>query len=91
MFDNVSATTPFPPDGPEPMDTTLLSAAVQRFQTCQWPHQPKDGSVLKYCAHRDVQPMTGTAGFDPQAWCLDCRFYKVRRHPQKRLADDFQY
>jgi hypothetical protein len=25
--------------------------------------------------------MAGTTGFDPEAWCPDCAFYKLRRTP----------
>jgi hypothetical protein len=28
--------------------------------------------------------MAGTAGFNAEAWCADCGFYKVRRNPRKR-------
>jgi hypothetical protein len=35
--------------------------------------------------------MAGTTGFDPQAWCPDCQFYKLRRNPKKRSPDDYRY
>jgi hypothetical protein len=35
--------------------------------------------------------MAGTTGFDAEAWCPDCQFYKVRRVPKKRQVDDFGY
>jgi hypothetical protein len=39
--------------------------------------------------------MAGTAGFDVEAWCPDCGFYKVRRNPRKHppipTADDRPY
>jgi hypothetical protein len=71
-----------------------LSAAVQRFKGCRWRKIAED-AVPDHCAHRDVQPMAGTAGFDAEAWCPDCGFYKVRRNPRKRpptpLSEDRSY
>ena len=43
------------------------------------------------CGHRDVLPMAGATGFDPQAWCPDCSFFKLRRTPKKRSPDDYRY
>ena len=91
MFDDSNTPAPVPPDNPGPADTPLLPPAVQRFQSCRWRHQPENGIPLDYCTHRDVQPMTGTTGFDAQAWCPDCAFYKVRRIPRKRTSDDYRY
>lgn len=31
--------------------------------------------------------MAGTS-FNPEAWCPDCQFYKLRRTPKKRSPDD---
>lgn len=28
--------------------------------------------------------MTGANGFDPEAWCPECAYYKLRRTPKKR-------
>ena len=39
----------------------------------------------------DVLPMAGTTGFDPEAWCPDCQFYKLRRTPKKRSPDEYSY
>ena len=36
------------------------------------------------CTHRDVLPMAGREGFNAEAWCPDCSFFKVRRAPRKR-------
>ena len=36
-------------------------------------------------------PYAGTTGFDPDAWCPDCQFYKLRRAPKKRNPDDYRY
>jgi len=65
------------------------SAAVQRFKSCRWRRPPEDGPEC--CGHRDVLPMAGTTGFDPEAWCPDCQFYKLRRTPKKRERDDYRY
>jgi hypothetical protein len=35
--------------------------------------------------------MAGTTGFDAEAWCPECAFYKVRRIPKKRSPDDYAY
>jgi hypothetical protein len=35
--------------------------------------------------------MAGTTGFDPEAWCPDCTFYKLRRTPKKREPSDYRY
>jgi len=73
------------------IDTPALSAAVQRFKGCRWRKAAENGAP-DHCAHRDVQPMAGTASFDAEAWCPDCGFYKVRRNPRKHppipFADD---
>ncbi len=69
------------------------SPAVLRFQTCRW-RKAADGGVPDHCTHRDVQPMAGTAGFAPDAWCSDCGLFKVRRIPRKRplpTPDDRYY
>jgi hypothetical protein len=67
------------------------SAAIQRYHSCRWRKAPEDSNPLDFCSHRDVQPMAGTTGFDAEAWCPDCAFYKVRRVPKKRTVDDFGY
>ena len=65
------------------------SVAVMRFKSCRWRRPPEDGPEC--CGHRDVLPMAGTTGFDPEAWCPDCTFYKLRRTPKKRSPDDYTY
>lgn len=67
---------------PEPA-APVLSAAAQKFQSCRW-RRPAEQAVPEGCGHRDVLPITGTHGFDPEAWCPDCAFYKLRRTPKKR-------
>lgn len=66
------------------------SPAVQRFTTCRWRQTAEEG-VPEHCAHRDVLPMTGTAGFDPEAWCAECSLYKVRRTPRKKPPERARY
>ena len=60
-----------------------LSAAAQRFQSCRW-RRPAENGTPECCGHRDVLPLTGTNGFDPEAWCPECAYYKLRRTPKKR-------
>ncbi len=69
--------------------TTAVSAAVARFKSCRWRRPPEDGPEC--CGHRDVLPMAGATGFDPEAWCPDCTFYKLRRTPKKRDPNDYHY
>ena len=85
-----------PPDVPATMTSEPpgagqpeASAAVVRFKSCRWRRPPEEGPEC--CGHRDVLPMAGTTGFDPQAWCLDCTFYKLRRTPKKRDPNDYRY
>ncbi|HEX3702151.1 MAG TPA: hypothetical protein VHU82_02400 [Vicinamibacterales bacterium] len=92
-------TFPFPSSSPmpgtaeahkeTPADEPLVSAAVTKFKSCRWRRPPEDGPEC--CGHRDVLPMAGTTGFDPEAWCPDCTFYKLRRTPKKRSAEDYRY
>jgi hypothetical protein len=65
------------------------SAAVARFKSCRWRRPPEDGPEC--CGHRDVLPLAGATGFDPEAWCPDCAFYKLRRTPKKRSPDEYRY
>jgi hypothetical protein len=88
-----SLTTPLPnetpptPEGGE--SSSAQSPAVVKFKSCRWRRPPEDGPEC--CGHRDVLPMAGTTGFDPQAWCPDCSFFKLRRTPKKRSPDDYRY
>jgi hypothetical protein len=70
-------------------DAPIVSEAVTRFKSCRWRRPPEDGPEC--CGHRDVLPMAGTTGFDPEAWCPGCGFYKLRRTPKKRSAEDYRY
>jgi len=79
-----------PDAGGQPPAVAPVSEAMRRFQNCRWRNLSENGSP-DCCSHRDVLPLTGTRGFDPGAWCLDCRFYKLRRTPKKRPFTDQSY
>src|SRR5882724_5873790 len=70
-------------------DAPVVSPAVTKFKSCRWRRPPEDGPEC--CGHRDVLPMAGTTGFDPEAWCPDCTFYKLRRTPKKRDPNEYRY
>ena len=67
--------------------TPAVSEAVIKFRSCRWRRPPDDG--VECCGHRDVLPIAGTTSFDAEAWCPDCKFFKLRRTPKKR--DDYRY
>ena len=71
---------------PEPEPTP----AVVRFRACRWSVQ---GDGPEYCSNPDVLPYAGKRGFNPEAWCLDCAFYKLRRKAPRRQRpeDDYPY
>ena len=78
------------PDGTTPpVEATPESVAVMRFKSCRWRRPPDEGTEC--CGHRDVLPIAGSTGFDPAAWCPECTFYKLRRTPKKRSAEDYRY
>jgi hypothetical protein len=85
---------PAPADAPAaPQDAPAApeSAAWGRFRSCRW-HQPKENGSAEFCTHREVKPYAGTTGFDADAWCPDCQYYKLRRSPKKKQpGDDFMY
>lgn len=93
MFDD--STTPFgrqsAVETPAEAPAAVESEAMQRYHTCRWRKAPEEHNPADYCSHRDVLPMAGTSGFDPEAWCPDCAFFKVRRVPKKRQPDDYGY
>ena len=67
------------------------SPAQARFRACRWHAEADD---QKYCSNLDVLPYAGKGGFDPEAWCPDCTFYKLRRTPKKQPRpeeDDYPY
>ena len=71
------------------VDAPAQTVAVMRFKSCRWRRPPDEGTEC--CGHRDVLPIAGTTGFDPEAWCPECAFYKLRRTPKKRTAEDYRY
>ena len=84
------ATPSNPPQGPATSDRPE-SAAWVRFRSCRW-MQPAENGNQEFCTHREVKPYAGTQGFDPDAWCPECQYYKLRRAPKKRNpADDYTY
>lgn len=70
------------------VDGSALSEATIKFKSCRWRRPPEDGPEC--CGHRDVLPIAGTS-FNPEAWCLDCAFFKLRRTPKKRNPEDYRY
>jgi hypothetical protein len=67
------------------------SPAFARFNSCRW-QQPAENGNAAFCTHREVKPYAGTTGFDPDAWCGDCQYFKLRRAPKKRSpADEYSY
>ena len=90
MFDDPSSPVA-PAEAVAQVETPAQSAAVQRYHSCRWRKAPEDGNPADHCSHRDVQPMAGTTGFDAEAWCPECVFYKVRRIPKKRHVEDYGY
>ena len=90
MSDPVTA----PPPVAEPVaatgnaETPVVSEAVTKFKSCRWRRPPEDGPEC--CGHRDVLPIAGTS-FNPEAWCPDCQFFKLRRTPKKRSPDEYRY
>ena len=92
MFDDPSSRIPTvqPETEKAPAATPAVSVAVEKFRSCRW-YRAAEDSQPECCSHRDVLPIAGTTGFDPEAWCPDCTFYKVRRTPRKRPVEDYRY
>jgi hypothetical protein len=80
-----TTSTTGPPAAPAIVEMT---PAVARYKSCRWRRPPEDGPEC--CGHRDVLPIAGI-NFNPEAWCPDCTFYKLRRTPKKRSPDDYRY
>jgi hypothetical protein len=81
MFDKTRGDIDAPPgaaESPSPPPTP----AVLRFESCRW-RRPAEGSTPAHCGHREVISLAGVHGFNPESWCEDCRFYKLRRTPRK--------
>jgi hypothetical protein len=75
-----------PPELPAPAlpePPSAAAAALERFKSCRWRKASENGTP-ECCGHRDVLPLTGANGFDAEAWCPTCAFYKLRRTPKKR-------
>ena len=82
------AVTPTPTS---PASETPQSPAFARFASCRWQQPAEDGNAA-FCTHREVKPYAGTTGFDPDAWCPECQYYKLRRAPKKRTPqEDYTY
>jgi hypothetical protein len=93
----LSASSPSTPDAPAAAASTPVtsdnpqSAAFVRFGSCRWQQPAEDGNAA-FCTHREVKPYAGTAGFDADAWCPECQYYKLRRAPKKREPrDEYSY
>jgi hypothetical protein len=93
----ISAASPATPDAPTATPATPVtsdnpqSAAFVRFGSCRWQQPAEDGNAA-FCTHREVKPYAGTTGFDADAWCPDCQYYKLRRAPKKREPrDEYSY
>jgi len=79
------------PSGPAPATSdSPQSAALIRFRSCRW-QQPAENGNQEFCTHREVKPYAGTTGFDADAWCPDCQYYKLRRAPKKRDREEYTY
>ena len=90
--DAATETPAAPAENAAPAADATLSPAFARFKSCRW-QQPPEGGSAEFCTHREVKPYAGTTGFDPEAWCGDCQYYKLRRAPKKRdrSNDDWNY
>jgi len=89
MFDNTNdqpLVDERPVETPSPTGEPAQAPGQERFATCRWRSAPEDG---QYCTHRDVLPFAGKDGFNAEAWCPDCSFYKVRRTPKKRERNEY--
>jgi hypothetical protein len=78
------------PTPPPATSDVPQSASLVRFRSCRW-MQPAENGNTEFCTHREVKPYAGTTGFDADAWCPDCQYYKLRRAPKKRSPDDYSY
>lgn len=88
MFDpNDPPVASVPPVADAPAAEPPVSAAVERFNTCRW----KSTDSGRFCTHRDVLPLAGKDGFNAEAWCPECTFFKVRRTARKREPNPFGY
>ena len=88
MSDSIYPASPGSAPAQASVETPALSEAVIKFKSCRWRRPPEDGPEC--CGHRDVLPIAGTS-FNPDAWCPECQFFKLRRTPKKRDPSDFRY
>jgi len=88
MSDPSITPAPAPTDAQPAAEAPGQSAAVMKFKSCRWRRPPEDGPEC--CGHRDVLPIAGTS-FNPESWCPDCQFYKLRRTPKKRDPNEYRY
>ena len=72
-----------PSDPAVPGEPAAATPAQARFVSCRW-QRPAEGDSPACCGHRDVLPMAGTTGFNPESWCGDCVYYKAKRAPKPR-------
>ena len=95
----LSAASPSTPEAPAAATPAVApvtsdnpqSAAFVRFGSCRWQQPAEDGNQA-FCTHREVKPYAGTTGFDADAWCPECQYYKLRRAPKKREPrDEYSY
>jgi hypothetical protein len=87
---DVAATAPAAAGPPPATSDVPQSASLVRFRSCRW-MQPAENGCSEFCTHREVKPYAGTTGFDADAWCPECQYYKLRRAPKKRSPDDYSY
>ena len=89
--DTAAPEAPAPVSTPATAEAPASSPAVARFNSCRWQQPAEDGNTA-FCTHREVKPYAGTTGFDADAWCPDCQYYKLRRAPKKRTpGEDYSY
>lgn len=79
MYENLSRFPPSPGGG---TPAEPLTPAVEKFHSCRWRSKSEPGQT-DHCTHRDVLPLAGTTGFNAEAWCPDCTFFKLRRITRK--------
>ena len=61
-------------------------AGAAALRSCRW-QRPAEGEP-DCCGHRDVLPMAGTTGFNPEAWCPDCATTRPSGRPSARPAPE---
>ncbi len=79
----MDSNSPSDPPVAAPGGVVAQSPGQTRFGTCRW-QRAAEGDAPACCGHRDVLPMAGTTGFNPDSWCVDCEYYKVKRAPKAR-------